>query len=291
MTIDSLEPGKYIVAVSGGVDSVVLLDALSRQGSLDLTIAHFDHGIRGNSADDRKFVESLAKKYNLVFEYAEGKLGPNASEATAREARYDFLDSVRHKHQATAIVTAHHQDDLVETIILNLLRGTGRKGITSLKNTDTIKRPLLHCTKKEILQYAHTHAIEWHEDETNDSTEYLRNWIRHSIIPRLTKSDRQKFLDIHADLSERNKEIDSLLANFTGEQITILSKQDIIMADHALAKELVANWLRANKVPNFDQKVIERIVIGAKTLQTGKIIPVVGTKVIEVQDKLLVLKP
>src|SRR5437764_343012 len=126
------KPGKYVVAVSGGVDSVALLDMLARSDDLKLVVAHFDHGIRKDSAKDRKFVEDLAKNYDLPFVYEEGHLGSGTSEAVARGARYDFLHRVKKSHGAQAIITAHHQDDVLETAIINLLRGTGRKGLTSL---------------------------------------------------------------------------------------------------------------------------------------------------------------
>ncbi len=285
-----LEPGKYIVAVSGGVDSVDLLDVLSKQQDLELVVAHFDHGIRGDSAEDRKFVEDLAKKYGLLFEYEEGNLGEDISEARAREARYKFLKDVKEKHRAQAIVTAHHQDDLLETIILNLLRGTGRKGITSLSDHKDIKRPLLKTTKQQILDYAQQHELTWHEDPSNVDTNYLRNKIRHQIIPKLSDEDREKFLSIHESLAKQNPEIDNLLATYQKEE-NKLSKKDVNMADHKVARELISSRLRANGVADLDQKKIERIVVGAKTLKHGKEIPVNKGATIEVQKDLLLLKP
>src|SRR5579884_3654782 len=112
-----LEPGAYVVAVSGGVDSVVLLDLLTKNHNLKLTVAHFDHGKRKDSASDRHFVQKLAEKHGLSFVYAEGRLGLGASEAAARKARYKFLQQVRESAEARAVVTAHHQDDLLETAI------------------------------------------------------------------------------------------------------------------------------------------------------------------------------
>src|ERR1039458_1834138 len=150
----SIERGRYIVAVSGGVDSVALLDIMSRQPELDLIVAHFDDGIRTDSAKDRIFVGDLATKYGYLFEFEEGKMGSSTSEAEARLARYDFLERARNKHQAAAIVTAHHQDDVIETAILNLYRGTGRRGLSSLGSTDLIKRPLLAISKQELIDYA-----------------------------------------------------------------------------------------------------------------------------------------
>src|SRR4051794_19867846 len=119
------KPGSYVVAVSGGVDSMALLHYLQTRPGIKLTVAHFDHGIRDDSPEDRKLAQEVAKSYKLPFVYHEGRLGGEASEATARAARYDFLNKVRRSSQAQAIITAHHQDDLLETAILNMLRGTG----------------------------------------------------------------------------------------------------------------------------------------------------------------------
>ena len=142
-----LEPGVYVVAVSGGVDSMVLLDLLRRQKDLKLVVAHLDHGIRSDSDLDRQLVQQVASKHGLAFVYNTAQLGPGASEALARKARYNFLRRVQLATNATAIVTAHHQDDLIETAILNLLRGTGRKGLSSLGDDKHLRRPLLHVSK------------------------------------------------------------------------------------------------------------------------------------------------
>lgn len=283
-----VKPGVYIVAVSGGVDSVVLLDLLVHKKDLRLIVAHFDHGIREDSASDRQFVEQLANKYGLSFEYAEGNLGPKVSEATARTARYNFLHRVRGKYQADAIITAHHQDDLLETILLNLLRGTGRKGITSLGDTGQLMRPLLFAGKNEITKYAQKRNLKWREDSTNADTSYLRNKIRAEIIPKLSKEQRQELLSIHGKLKKQNKEIDELLSVYTDS--TVLNKKDVILFAHNIAKELVAAWLRNNNLKNFDQKTIERIVLGAKTLRPGKTIPVNSGYYVEVEPKSLSLR-
>jgi tRNA(Ile)-lysidine synthase len=118
-----IHPGKYVVAVSGGVDSVVLLDHLAGHPEYELVVAHFDHGIRDDSREDEAFVRSLAEKYNVPFESKREDLGKQASEELARDRRYAFLRSVAGKHNAQ-IITAHHADDAVETIAINLLRGT-----------------------------------------------------------------------------------------------------------------------------------------------------------------------
>lgn len=177
-------PGSYVVAVSGGVDSMALLHLLRKNPGLDLVVAHFDHGIRDNSSEDRKFVQTFAKANGLKFVYEEGNLGAGASEARARDARYKFLHKTVEDTGSAAIVTAHHQDDVLETAIINLLRGSGRKGLTSLGNRPGIERPLLSVPKRDLVAYAKDQGLRWREDSTNQDLDYLRNYVRHRLLPR-----------------------------------------------------------------------------------------------------------
>ncbi|HEX6258362.1 MAG TPA: tRNA lysidine(34) synthetase TilS, partial [Candidatus Saccharimonadales bacterium] len=133
MTKTHLASGTYVVAVSGGVDSIVLLDMLAGQAGLELIVAHFDHGIRQDSTEDAEFVRAAAQRYSLPFELGQATLGPGASEEAARTARYSFLRSIAKKYQAR-IVTAHHADDVIETIAINVARGTGWRGLVSLRD-------------------------------------------------------------------------------------------------------------------------------------------------------------
>ena len=171
---------KYVVAVSGGVDSVVLLDILVKSSQYGLVVAHFDHGIRDDSADDARFVKGLADSYGLPFEMRREELGANASEELARTRRYEFLQQAVDKHEAAWIATAHHMNDIAETIAINLTRGTGWRGLAVL-NRDNVTRPLLNMTKKEVIEYALQHSLEWCEDSTNQSDTYLRNRLRRKI--------------------------------------------------------------------------------------------------------------
>ena len=167
---------KYVVAVSGGVDSVVLLDILSKQPNLELIVAHFDHGVRFDSGIDAIFVAGLAKKYRLPFETKREELGPDVGEDVARTRRYKFLRSIAKKHNAQ-LVTAHHADDVIETIAINLLRGTGWRGLAVL-DSDVV-RLLTRLTKSEIVDYAKHNELVWHDDSTNFENKYLRNRVRH----------------------------------------------------------------------------------------------------------------
>jgi tRNA(Ile)-lysidine synthetase-like protein len=216
---------KYIIAVSGGVDSVVLLDmlvskklptpstALRAFGNPQLIVAHFDHGIRADSARDAIFVADLAKKYGLPFETKREELGPNASEDMARARRYKFLRAVAKKHNAQ-LVTAHHADDVIETIAINLSRGTGWRGSAVLDSD--ILRPLTGMTKLEIISYANQHKLTWNEDSTNAGTKYLRNRIRQKTAD-LDDDSKRQLLGLWAEQKSSKKLIDKEVARLVGE--------------------------------------------------------------------------
>lgn len=269
----SVSPGKYLVAVSGGVDSMVLLDLLADNPRLELVVAHFDHGIRPDSAEDRKLVEKVAKKYGLPFVFRKGELGPNASEADAREARYSFLQVMRVKQGAKGIITAHHQDDMLETAVINMLRGTGRKGLSSLISTDELVRPLLGWTKKDIRTYAEEHQLEWREDSTNEDERYLRNYIRRNILSRFSEPDRQELLQKVEHAGKVNKEIDTLLDEDLQKQPAKdeLNRAWYLQLPYTVATEMMAAWLRRNGIAHFDRTLIEHLVVASKTAKPGKL--------------------
>jgi tRNA(Ile)-lysidine synthase len=265
------KPGRYVLAVSGGVDSMVLLDLLAKRSGIELVVAHFDHGIRQDSAEDKKLVEAVAGKHHVPFVCLAGKLGSKTGEAKAREARYGFLRQVMKNERAQAIITAHHQDDVIETTILNMLRGTGRKGISSLKNQDVILRPLLNVPKKELIKYAKNNNLKWHEDSTNRDTAYLRNYVRHNIVPKLDEKSKNKLLQIVNDMQSTNKELDTLLVKHLQKD---LNRQWFASLPHDTAREFMAEWLRQNGIRDFDRPAIERLVISAKTARAGSKFPI-----------------
>lgn len=260
-----------MVAVSGGVDSVVLLHLLKELPGVRLTVAHFDHGIRSDSAEDRKLVQELARAYGLPFVYDADQLGAGASEAVAREARYAFLHRVRAATGADAIVTAHHEDDLLETMILNLLRGTNRRGLSSLRSTDTVRRPLLHVPKRGLLRYAEREGLAWHEDSTNTDERYLRNYIRHNILPRFAESDREAWRAIYHRSRELNQAIHEHLTDYLRVEPapTVLDRHRFIMLPHTVAREVMAAWLLQNTGVELSRKLLERLVVAAKTGKNG----------------------
>ena len=288
----SIEPGKYVIAVSGGVDSTVLLDVLARQHKVELVIAHFDHSIRKDSVEDRLLVQVLADKYGLPFVFNELKLGSNVSEAKAREKRYEFLRSVQKQYQAKGIITAHHQDDVLETAVLNLLRGTNRRGLSSLKSTASTKRPLLDVPKSEIIDYAKSHNLKWREDSTNLDDKYLRNYIRHQILPHFKSEHRQQLLTILSQAKQINQKIDDELSQiFLNGEGSRLDRQWFLKLPHATAKDIMAAWLRYNNVRNINRSSLDRLVVAAKTLPPSKTRHVDVNYNLKITKKYLALLP
>jgi len=267
----SVKPGKYAVAVSGGVDSIVLLDLLMQTPGVQLVAAHFDHGIRPDSAEDRRLVQQAARSYAVPFVYEEGKLGAGASEAAARTARYDFLERMRHQHGARAIITAHHRDDVLETAILNMLRGTGRRGLTALASTEQVVRPLLDVPKQALQAYAVAHRLRWREDATNSDERYLRNYIRHRLLARFDAPARARLLSLIATARELNQIIDGEVAALLALQPPgdSIDRPWFTSLPPEIAKEFLAAWLRQRGLGGYDRKLLERVVAAAATLRPG----------------------
>jgi tRNA(Ile)-lysidine synthetase-like protein len=266
----ALPPGQYVIAVSGGVDSMVLLDIVRQLPGVRLTVAHYDHGIRHDSHLDRMLVSEVANSHGLPFIYDEGNLGTGASENVARKARYNFLNTVKLQANADRIITAHHLDDVLETATHNLLRGTGRKGMASLKSVDGIVRPLLHLPKARLIAYAEAHDLKWREDSTNSDTRYRRNYIRHRILPRIKTVSPKKYnllKQLVRRQAELNVAIDGGLGTILHVQpgIAALRRHDVIMLPHMVARELVGEWLRRNEYRDFNRKHLEKVTIALKT--------------------------
>lgn len=207
---------KNLVAVSGGVDSIVLADFLidffKQKNGLkwvedNLIIAHFEHGIRGEeSMQDFEFVRRFAYKNNLQFEFERGFLGENASEEKARKARYNFLKALA-KRENAEIFTAHHKNDLAETFVMNLNRGGGWRAIACF-DSPNIKRPFLKFSKAEILKKAQEKGLEWREDSTNSSEKYARNRIRKKI--NFSEEDLNKIFEIWQKQIKIKREIEEI---------------------------------------------------------------------------------
>ncbi|MEQ1856836.1 MAG: tRNA lysidine(34) synthetase TilS [Longimicrobiales bacterium] len=206
----SAADGRWVVAVSGGLDSVVLLHLLrfGVEARSKLVVAHFDHAMRPESVEDGHWVEGLARSWGLEVRVGRA-LHPPSTEAEAREARYGFLDEVRRELGASLVLTAHHADDQAETVLFRALRGAGRAGLAGMAvRRDFLLRPLLGIWREELEAYAQAHRLSWRVDDTNASMAYARNALRHRVIPdieRLVAPGARRALVRLADLAREDE--------------------------------------------------------------------------------------
>jgi len=232
-----LKSKNLLLAISGGIDSVVLADLLVKL-DCSVTLAHCNFQLRSEASDqDEAFVNTLAKslktsiftkKFDTNIFAKQEKL---SIQVAARQLRYDWFYALVNEHHFDYILTAHHADDNLETFIINLSRGTGLDGLTGIpEKNNKLLRPLLPFTRSEIEQYAKTNQLTWREDASNAETKYLRNKIRHEVIPAL-KSLNPNFLDGFAKTTQHLKEtrliIDEAVEN-AKEKIAITTKNNEI---------------------------------------------------------------
>ncbi len=184
----NLEDEKILLMVSGGVDSMVLLDVASKVVKpSNIAIFHLDHGLREDSYEDLKFVQDICSTKNLKF-YSEQLIHPDkkdlGGEAQWRLQRQKLSAKASQEFGAKVILTAHHATDLVETMIFRLTKGCGVSGLSPFdKNT----KPFWDISKSELIDYAEKNELEWREDSSNQNTDFQRNLIRQNILPQLRK--------------------------------------------------------------------------------------------------------
>lgn len=280
----------YIIAVSGGVDSMVLLHKLShiKPPNIVYIVAHINHGIREESDDDEQFVRRFAASYGHEFVSTQLHLNEKASEESARDGRYAFLYTQMKIHKAEGIITAHHQDDIIETMILNLLRGTGYRGLVGFTRANII-RPFVNMTKVEILNYASKHQLEWREDKTNIDTKYLRNYVRLHMMSKVKDTD--EWLEIRRKVAESTREIDDLLKKMLVQTLEKgqLVRSLFVILPYIVQKELVAYWFRLSGV-RFDRRTVEQATRACKVYAPGKTFVINDTAALECRKTTIVLK-
>lgn len=189
---------RILLAFSGGIDSVVLCHLLA-QAQLPFGVAHINFGLRHADSDaDQQFAQHTAQHYGVPYyttrfdtlEYAQQH--HLSVQMAARQLRYAWLQQQCQQHQYTLLATAHHQNDLAETMLHNLAKGTGIAGLHGIRSrTDGLIRPLLFANKEQIVQYATQHQLAYRHDASNDQTKYARNKIRHEVMPALMNINPQ----------------------------------------------------------------------------------------------------
>lgn len=256
---------RYVLAISGGVDSVVLLDVMSRTEK-DIVVAHFDHGIRQDSAADARFVEALAAKYRAQYIGQREELGADASEEQARERRYAFLNDIAADFGGT-VATAHHQDDIVETVALNLRRGARWRGLAGMSDS-RILRPLSSWTKQQIYEYAAKHRLEWCEDETNNSEKYTRNILRRRIHQQISPEARSEIYELWRAQRKLRRTIEAELKRFDKQ---VLSRHFLIQIEENVALELLYYYILRHAGASLLTAQLERMLVAIKTGRPGTV--------------------
>ena len=243
-----LNEGKLLIAISGGLDSVVLTH-LCHQSKLNIALAHCNFNLRDNESDlDEAFVIDLAEQLNLeVFtqhfnteSYAKDE--KISIQMAARELRYIWFEALANQLQFEYILTAHHADDNLETFLINLTRGTGLDGLTGIPETNnTIVRPLLSFTRAEIESYAQETNLNWREDSSNRSNKYLRNALRLEVIPKLK--------ELNANLLDNFKKTISNLkdtADIVDESLNAVAKRAIVDIDDNSISFKISEFKKVN---------------------------------------------
>lgn len=246
--LGSAKGQRILCAVSGGVDSMVMLNLFLQKG-LKVAVAHCNFKLRGSESDnDEKLVKDFCDQHSIpVFTQSFDTLSIAADnqtgiQETARKLRYEWFDSLLAKHQYDLIATAHHADDNAETILFNIVRGTGMTGASGIpRQTNRIIRPLLNMNKSEILAYAAFHQIPFRNDESNNSSKYARNKMRLDVIPLLSQINARAVEHInnfghHSKIAmglieERTKEYGTLYMNQSNELTTLRCNELVEIAD------------------------------------------------------------
>lgn len=268
--------GRYLVGVSGGRDSVALLHWLLSLGYRKLVVCHLDHGLRGReSLADARFVEKLATRSDLLFESKAEDMRSCATkhrisiETAARAARYEFFAEVSRRRRCSTIFLGHHADDLVETFLFNLLRGSGNEGLRSIRPISarpvkgaelTIVRPLLGVWREEIDAYVEANGLTFREDASNRSLEPKRNRIRHRIIPLIEKefgrAVRKSLWRAAEIVAEEHAVLEQVMPEDLQQEgrlrVAVLRKLPV-----ALQRRAIRCWLRGHGIAEIGFDLIE----------------------------------
>jgi tRNA(Ile)-lysidine synthase len=293
---------KIVVAVSGGPDSVCLLDVLNQlkeKYALELIAAHINYGLRGRDSDkDEKFVLNLAKKYGLemVVLHPQIKFKKNL-ENNLRDIRYAFLEKIRKERGFNWIAVGHNLDDQAETFLQRLIRGAGMAGLRGMQfKNGKIIRPLLGFSRKEILEYLKLRKLKYRMDKTNQEDIFLRNRIRRQLIPYLEKNFNPKFkktiFQTTTSLGEDYALIKNLAEDFFKKNQN-LSVKKLLPLPKALQKRIILQFLQkaAGNLKDIESAHLEEILKVLKSLKSkNQIVRFQGLKIERKGDKVTIVK-
>lgn len=250
-------PDKYIVVgVSSGPDSMALLDMLIKETDKSIVCTHINHNVRKSSKEEEKYLKEYCKKNNIIFEcHKIDKYISSNFENEARNKRYNFYEKILKKYHSHYLFLAHHGDDLIETVIMKISRGSNLEGYAGIKTYSkldnyTIIRPLLNLTKEDILKYNKDNNIKYYIDKTNNDIKYTRNRYRKNILPLLKQEDKKihlKFLNYSNTLQEYYNYVEDI----TKEKINTKYKNNIIdinlfKKEHSFIKKNIIFYILSN---------------------------------------------
>lgn len=247
-----------VLAISGGPDSMALFDVVLKYREkvpINIICAHVNHKVRIESEDEALFVKSFCLKNNVVFEYKEllEYVKRKFSEADARIKRYNFFDEVVLKYKAKYLITAHHGDDLIESILMRIVRGSTLQGYAGIKscshrNGYDILRPFLSETKDSIMEYINQKNVEYVIDASNNSEKYTRNRYRKNVLPYLKSEFSQvhmKFLNFSNELFEVEEFVNSEMLKYKSTVYNdgIIKVSELLKIPHYLQKRIMMKFL------------------------------------------------
>lgn len=266
-----------VAATSGGPDSMCLLHLLcelKEKLNLNIIVAHVNHKLRCESEEEALFVEEYAKEQNLVYEYMEIKEYEHDNlESVARQKRYQFFNELVKKYHANYLLTAHHGDDLIETILMRLVRGSSIKGYSGFKKvvdmgSFKLVRPFITLTKQDIIDYMEQHKYSYYVDQSNYSRKYTRNRYRLDVLPFLKNENpfvHLKFLKFSEELNQVNHFLDiylkELLKDIEDDKGIFIPK--LLELDTFLVKKIIEYEFRliyVNDLFLISDKNTERII-------------------------------
>jgi tRNA(Ile)-lysidine synthase len=280
--LDTSGEKRYLLAFSGGKDSVCLAHLLIK-AQVSFEMAHVNFGLRGEESDgDEVFARNWASDHKIHFHVQSGNTEELANskgisiQMAAREIRYDFFEKIRRERNLSGILLAHHEDDQIETILLNLLRGTGIEGIYGMADRKGwLIRPLLPFSREEIEDYILHHSLSWREDSSNQKTDYKRNRLRHKAIPALLDLEpdaKQNLLSSFTRLKDTGKAFMGLFEGWKARNI-LVEKESQFLPYSAIQNQpggasLLYFWLRPF---GFNSDQSNQILRALDHIESGKI--------------------
>ena len=299
---------KILVGVSGGPDSIALVTILHKLG-YNLCVAHINHGLRENAILDEEYVLEYCKKINIPCFIKKANLNENSEnmsiEEAGRKIRYDFFNEILMQENCTKIATAHNSNDNAETIIMNMIRGSGLSGLKGIEpKRNNIIRPLIKISRKEIIKYCEENQITPRHDESNDETIFTRNKVRLELIPYIEKninsnvinninrmseiiSDEEKFIS-----NQTEKAYKETILKETNEKLVcnlkIFNKLDIVLKRRIILKLIIKILGNAKDIEKVHVDDIVKLCennVGGKYLTPNK-----NIKLLIIKGKLEVEK-